>query len=390
MKRLMILGASRGQVGLYEACKKLGIYSIAASIEGDYPGFALADEICIVDICDKDAVLQKAKALEIDGIVTCCMDTGLQTVGYVASELKLPGLSAQAALDCGDKLCMKRRLVQEGVPTAPFVEIHKESDLETIASLGLPVVIKSCASQGSSGVVVAYDADQAYQAAQSMLSQEGLCIAEQFLSGEEFGAQACVNNGEIVFVMPHGDITYTLQAPIPVGHFVPLDADQRVVDDAVVVSEQAIRALDLDNCAVNIDIMNTEQGCMILELTGRAGANTLPELVSAAYGVDYYEKIALIAVGETIDKEQFDLKDLTALGKMEYVLEDGVLEEFDPVKLNNSVANLRTFVKPGSAVHAFSSLHDCVGQIVVTGDSLNTCKALEQAQFEQSFKIAYA
>ncbi len=390
MKRLMILGASRGQVGLYEACKKLGIYSIAASIEGDYPGFALADEVCIVDICDKDAVLQKAKDLKIDGIVTCCMDTGLQTVGYVASELNLPGLSAQAALDCGDKLCMKRRLVQEGVPTAPFVEIHKESDLEKIAPLGLPVVIKSCASQGSSGVVVAHDIDQAYQAAQSMLSQEGLCIAEQYLRGEEFGAQACVSKGQIVFVMPHGDITYTLQAPIPVGHFVPLDADQCIVDDAITVSEQAIRALALDDCAVNIDIMNTDQGCMILELTGRAGANTLPELVSAAYGVDYYEKIALISIGEIIQKEQFNLQPLTALGKMEYVQEDGVLEEFNPTKLSDAVTNLRTFVKPGSVVHAFSSLHDCVGQIVVTGDNLSTCEALEQDQFEQSFKITHA
>lgn len=44
MKRLMILGASYSQTPLYESARKLGYYTIAASIAGDYPGFALADD----------------------------------------------------------------------------------------------------------------------------------------------------------------------------------------------------------------------------------------------------------------------------------------------------------------------------------------------------------
>ena len=45
MKTIMILGAGRGQVGLYKAAKAMGHKSVAVSIKGDYPGFALADEI---------------------------------------------------------------------------------------------------------------------------------------------------------------------------------------------------------------------------------------------------------------------------------------------------------------------------------------------------------
>ena len=44
-KTIMILGAGRGQVGLYKAARELGHRSVAVSIPGDYPGFAFADEI---------------------------------------------------------------------------------------------------------------------------------------------------------------------------------------------------------------------------------------------------------------------------------------------------------------------------------------------------------
>ena len=44
-KRIMILGAGRGQVDLIKTSKKLGYEVVVATIEGNYPGFALADKI---------------------------------------------------------------------------------------------------------------------------------------------------------------------------------------------------------------------------------------------------------------------------------------------------------------------------------------------------------
>ena len=47
MKKLMILGASYTQIPLYEAAKRLGVRTIAASIPGEYPGFGIADETAL-------------------------------------------------------------------------------------------------------------------------------------------------------------------------------------------------------------------------------------------------------------------------------------------------------------------------------------------------------
>ena len=58
MKNILVLGAGRGQVGLYKAAREMGHLSVAVSIPGDYPGFALADEIDYTDITDAEAVLE--------------------------------------------------------------------------------------------------------------------------------------------------------------------------------------------------------------------------------------------------------------------------------------------------------------------------------------------
>ena len=49
----MILGASYSQLPLYEAARKLGAATVAASTPGDWPGFAVADESVYADITNQ-------------------------------------------------------------------------------------------------------------------------------------------------------------------------------------------------------------------------------------------------------------------------------------------------------------------------------------------------
>ena len=386
-EKVLILGASRGQYGLYRACKRLGIEAIAASIPGNYPGFELADQICHVDITDPAAVVAVARELGVDGVATSCMDTGVDALGAVCDELGLPGLSVASATVCANKMMLKRRLVERGVPTARFVEAGDAEALDAaLGDLGAPFVLKSRLSQGSAGVFITDDLAQARAWGLPVIEQEGSCIVEEYLDGYEFGAQACVANGEILFVLPHGDLTYQAQSPIPVGHYVPLDADGSIFEQAVDVSRQAIRALELDNCAVNIDIMCAGGKCYILELTGRAGANTLPEMVSAHFGIDYYEVVLMVALGRPIPAELFaNPTSKTVLGKMMYLDHSATVARAGDEKIDNRISDARPFVEAGDEVPAFESLHDCVGQIVAVGDSLDDCAALIDRQFDSMF-----
>ena len=60
-KRLLILGAGRGQIGLYKAAKEMGITTIAGTMPGAHlPCVTLADEVCYMDIADPEEVTEKS------------------------------------------------------------------------------------------------------------------------------------------------------------------------------------------------------------------------------------------------------------------------------------------------------------------------------------------
>lgn len=91
MKKLMILGASYSQMPLIQAAKRLGIYTIVCSTPGSWPGFAEADECSYTDISDPQAVLAEARRTQIQGITTCCLDTGVPAIGTVCEAMGLTG-----------------------------------------------------------------------------------------------------------------------------------------------------------------------------------------------------------------------------------------------------------------------------------------------------------
>ena len=209
-KRLLIVGAGRGQVGLYKAAKELGVHTIAGTpTNRDYPGIKLADEVCEMDISKPDEVLEKAKTLSIDGLATSCLDTGVPAIGKVCDALGLTGLTENASVMCGDKLKMKKAFMKNGVSTAQFVEISSMDDLENaLETLKLPVIIKATDLQGSNGIYIAKTHEAAIEGFQGAMekTRRDYCIVEQYIEGYEFGAQAFVYHGEVLFVMPHGDI----------------------------------------------------------------------------------------------------------------------------------------------------------------------------------------
>ena len=301
-KRLLIVGAGRGQVGLYKAAKELGVHTIAGTpTNRDYPGIKLADEVCEMDISKPDEVLEKAKTLSIDGLATSCLDTGVPAIGKVCDALGLTGLTENASVMCGDKLKMKKAFMKNGVSTAQFVEISSMDDLENaLETLKLPVIIKATDLQGSNGIYIAKTHEAAIEGFQGAMekTRRDYCIVEQYIEGYEFGAQAFVYHGEVLFVMPHGDETYMSHTAVPVGHYVPFEGDENIYKQAEVAVKGAIKALGLNNCAVNVDLILKDGTVYVIELTGRVGANCLPELTEINFGIEYYKMIIVMALGE--------------------------------------------------------------------------------------------
>lgn len=378
MKKLMIMGAGIYQVPLIKKAKEMGIYTIVVSIPGKYPGFALADQVIYENTVDYERILEVAKAEKIDGIVTAGTDVAVITIGKVCDELGLPGLSFEAAKISSNKILMKRKYEEYGVRTARFREVGFDEDLrEKIKGLEFPLIFKAVDSSGSRGIVrvnAETEFDEAVQVVKASTRTDHF-IVEEFIEGKEFGAQAFVQNGKVKFILPHGDYVFTGDTGVPIGHFAPYDLDEKVIADAREQLEMAIKAMKLNNCAINADFILKDNKTYVLELGGRSGATCLAELVSIYYGFDYYEKLIRAALGEDLEfPQEKAVPNVSMLLRSDC---DGVIQsitnrnEPDP-----DICEIQFDYQVGDAVKKFHVGPHRIGHVITKGETLE--KAVEK------------
>lgn len=381
MKKIMILGAGIYQLPLIKKARQMGLYTIVASIPGNYPGFAFADKVVYENTTDCEAILKVCREENVDGIVVCGTDVCVPTQGYVCDALGLKGLSYQAALVAQDKSLMKKCFASGGVRTAPceYVDIRNDNPVQICEKIGYPVIFKSVDSSGSRGITRVdspAQIDYAYRQVCANTRADHYLI-EKYLIGEEFGAQAFVYDGTIRFILPHGDYVFHGDTGVPIGHFAPYNMGQAIVEDAKEQLRMAVNAMGVDNCAINADFILCDGKTYVLEIGARAGATCLVEMTGIYYGFDYYEKIIEAALGiepdftPVLDRFQPSAEMLFMAEKTGVISEITMPESMDPRVLDCSLD-----YGVGDRVRKFAKGPDRIGQCIAVGDSVEQAKAL--------------
>ena len=375
MKKILILGAGIYQIPLIKTAKKLGLYTIVASIPGNYPGFQYADKVYYENTTDHEAILRIAREENIDGIVTAGTDVAVITIGRVCDELGLSGLSYEAAQIAANKLLMKEKYEKNGVRTARFRKVPLDAaDIDGyITGLSFPLIFKSVDSSGSRGIVRVDSADTFDDAAAEVRSntRSDYFIVEEFIEGEEFGAQSFVADGKVQFILPHGDYVFKSDTGVPIGHFAPYDLPEETMNDAEKQLTAAISAMGLDNCAINADFIMKDGKTYVLEIGGRSGATCLAELVSIYYGYDYYEKILRVALGEDVDFSCTG--DITPNASMLLRSDkDGkIISQTDSNPADPDIVEVQFDYEPGDTVPAFKVGPHRIGHVITKGHTLD-------------------
>lgn len=374
-RKIMILGAGIYQVPLILKAREMGLHTIVVSYRGNYPGFALADEICDLDTTDAEAVLAEARRLQIDGIATTGTDVAIRTLGLVCDELGLVGISPAAASVLTDKLAMKEMFRKGNVPSTAFLGVRSyEEALDAARSLGFPVMMKACDVSGSRGVTMVHreeDLQTAYEASVKA-SHTTHYIVEKVASGTEIGLDAFVYRGEVRLCLPHekevchaGDIT------IPAGHSFPFGGSALLLERLRDALRKIVVASGADNCAINCDIMVDGDSLQVLEAGGRCGATGIPELIRLHTGIDYYETILSCALGDSCDFTP--TASASCSSRLLFSPVGGIIDRIDEERIRAiSAANKAEITldyKPGDLLPRVHDGTDRIGQIILPTDA---------------------
>lgn len=388
MKKLMILGAGIYQVPLIKKAKEMGVYTIVVSIPGKYPGFKLADKVYYENTVDYDTILKIAEEEKIDGIMTAGTDVAVITIGHVCDQLGLKGLSRSAAEQATNKMLMKKSFEKEGVRTARFREVHFNVNeiVNETKELRFPLIFKAVDTSGSRGIIKVesikdFESAMEYVRAATKLDY---FIIEEFLVGDEFGAQAFVQDGKVEFILPHGDYVFTGETGVPVGHYAPFELNETIINDINEQLKKAVKALGLNNCAINADFMLADNKPYVLEIGGRSGATCLAELASIYYDFDYYEKMIRVSLGEKVDFSSD--KAIPNASKLLISDKDGVIVEqgiHETVKEN--VVDIQFDYEIGDRIKKFQVGPDRIGHIITKGKTLKEASDILEETINQIY-----
>ncbi len=307
--------------------------------------------------------------------MTAGTDVAVITIGKVCDEMGLCGLSYHGAKIATNKLLMKEVYEKHQVRTAKYRKIAFDDPrmYEKIGELRLPLIFKAVDSSGSRGIT-RVDKEEGFAQAIALAkkyTRQDYFIVEEFVEGEEFGAQAFVYHGKVQFILPHGDYVFHGNTGVPIGHFVPYELEPEILADAKQQLEKAILAMGLDNCAINADFILKDGKTYVLEIGGRSGATCLAESVTIFYGFDYYEKILLAALGE----ENLSFDSNSCVPNASHLLmsdKDGVIRSItDHNEKNPNIYEILFDHKVGDEVQKFRIGPHRIGHVVTMGETLD-------------------
>ncbi len=379
MKKLMILGASYSQLPLIRAAKKLGIYTVVSSTPGDWPGFAEADESIYADISNPQAVLEQAQRLQIDGITTCCLDTGVPAIGYVCENMGLRGPSAEAARKASNKYAMKQAFQEAGVQCARHICIRNEEELKSaVETLDFPLIVKAVDLMGSRGIFRCNTKEEVFENYKKTMeaTRQDYCLIEEFIEGTLFGAEAMMRDGQLVYCLVDNTEAFQSFVPTPIGHSVPFEREADLGEQVRTQVKKAIAAVGLDNCPVNCDLIYKDDKVYVIEITGRAGATCLPEMIGIYYDINYYEAIVRLAMDMEVNTLFDETKKHSAC--LSHVLSSdrtGIVKAVHNTnRQEDYLVDLSFNIEPGELVNRYENGRDRIGQVILKGDTLEQCK----------------
>lgn len=290
-KKLMLLGGLRYLLPVIEEAHKLGAYVITADYLPNNIAHKYSDEYCYVSIIDKEAVLAKAKKLEIDGILSHAVDPGVVSAAYVAEQMGLPfQTSYKTACILQDKSLFRQFLIENGFNCPHAKGYSNEEDaLKDVDYFNWPVIVKPVDSAGSKGVTKVTAPQDLPEAVETALncSISKSFIIEDFLDivGYQSSADVFTVDGKLVYPA-YSDQLFDKDAANPYTPAIeiwPASMDQHYQDDLTEQLQRLFILLDVKTGIYNVESRVCSNGkAYIMEVSPRGGGNRIAELQNMA------------------------------------------------------------------------------------------------------------
>ena len=374
-KKLLLLGGAHYLRPVIREAHALGLHVITCDYLPDNTAHKLSDQYLNISILDKDKVLDAAKELQIDGVMSFACDPGVVTAAYVAEKLGLPyPASYKSTCILQDKGRFRAFLRDNGF-TVPWAHSYtdKQAALHDAKSFTWPCIVKPVDCAGSKGVRrvdSSFELEAAIDYALDF-SHSAAFIIEQFITQRGYSSDTdCFVKDGVLCYCSFDEQRFDREAEnpyTPAAYSWPSSMPQEIQAELKSELQRLMTLLGITTGVFNIETrQGTDGRAYIMECTPRGGGNRLSEVLEMATGTKLVQNAVRAAVGLPVD----DMSDPVYKGHWaEIILHSRQAGAYQSVQIDPAVMPYVVqedyWVSPGEEIERFSGANKAIGTLVL-------------------------
>ena len=240
-----------------------------------------------------------ARKVTVDRIVPLD-DFDLEKASALREHLRVPGMGETTMRHFRDKLAMRVKAQDDGLPVPAFVHVLNEERMrEFCGRVPPPWFLKPRHQAGAIGIRKIEDEAQMWEVTESLGDERSYFLLEEYVAGDVCHVDSIVYERQLLAAIPslygtppfdvsHGGGVFTTRL---------MARDSRDAADVLDLNERVLTSLGLVRGVSHSEYIRSRDGRVVfLETSARVGGAHIADLIEAATGINMWAEWAKIEV----------------------------------------------------------------------------------------------
>jgi biotin carboxylase len=240
-----------------------------------------------------------ARRVQIDRIVPLD-DFDLEKASALREHLRIPGMGETTTRHFRDKLAMRVKAQDDGLPVPAFVHVLNDDRIREFSRrVPPPWFLKPRHQAGAIGIRKINGEDELWAVTEALGDERSYFLLEEFVAGDVYHVDSIVYEREVLTAIPsrygtppfdvsHGGGVFTTQL---------IDRDSAEAEELRALNARLLSSLGLVRGVSHSEYIRGRDGRVVfLETSARVGGAHIAELIDAAMGINMWAEWAKIEV----------------------------------------------------------------------------------------------
>ena len=241
-----------------------------------------------------------ARNLRIDRIVPLD-DFDVETAATLREHLRIPGMGDTTARHFRDKLAMRVKCREEGIPVPDFVHVlNYDAIRDFIRRVPAPWMFKPRSEASATGIIKVESEGQLWDVINSKGDRQSYFLLEKYLPGDVYHVDSIISERKVVFQAVHRYVKPPFNVAHGGGIFCTMTVERGSADDKALreLNTTVLTKLNLVRGVSHVEFIKRHDDgkFYMLESAARVGGAHIAEVVEASSGVNLWAEWANIEV----------------------------------------------------------------------------------------------